>query len=65
MRLYFDWINGLHAFKTATGLGGLQWSAGRVTYGTVYDDDGPPPRGKRVSLARWIDDCVAQMKMAR
>lgn len=44
-RIFFDWRNGLHAFKTRQGVGGLAYTG--VTSdsgtsggsGTVYDDD--------------------------
>ena len=45
-RIFFNWCNGLHAFKTRQGVGGLAYtgvtsgSGGRSGgSGTVYDDD--------------------------
>ena len=60
LRLYFDWVNDLHALKTPRGLGGRQWSGGTVATGTVYDDtaggDDLPSE-----LDDWIEDCISTM----
>jgi hypothetical protein len=40
---------------------GLQWSNGAVLWGHTYEDDGPPEKGRAVSLGTWIDDCIETM----
>ncbi len=61
-RIYFDWVNESHAFKTPRGLGGQQWSGGVVVTGTVYDDDsGGDGGGRPVKLDHWVDDCISTM----
>ncbi len=40
---------------------GLQWSNGGVFWGHTYDEDGPAPQRRTVSLGDWIDECLARM----
>ena len=62
-QLYFDWLNETVTFKIPSSLAGWQWAAGHVLVGTVYDcDDDDPWRGARkISLGKWLDECVAKM----
>ena len=61
MHLYFDWLNEMHAFKTPSGLSGVQWIDGRVMAGTVWDDDGPSDPGREIGLEEWVEECVGKM----
>jgi len=62
LQLYFDWTNQYVTCKTEHGLSGSQWAAGRVAFGTVYDDDspGPAPPGRAIALDAWVDECLAK-----
>ncbi len=47
-------------FIAPEGVSGIQWSGGRVAWGHTYED-GPRPKGEKVSLSQWIDHCVQEM----
>lgn len=47
--------------KTAHGLSGQSFNNGVVTFGTVYDDDGPPDPGRKIAKREWLGECLARM----
>ena len=64
-RIYFDWVNEMHALKSPMSLGGTQWTGGVVVTGTVYDDDeGGGGGGRKVSLDDWVTECIELMIVA-
>ena len=48
-------------FISEYGVSGLQWSNGRVFWGHTYDDDSPPPPGRKINLDEWVDECIDRM----
>jgi len=58
-RVYFDWLNDMHAWKTPASLAGTQWTDGVVVVGTVYDDDdGGGTTERAVALDDWVEECL-------
>jgi len=47
--------------KTEHGLSGQSFNSGVVTFGTVYDDDGPPDPGQTISKREWLSTCLGKM----
>ena len=60
MRIFFEWVNGMHAFKRRMSIGGQQWSGGSVSFGTVYDDAGGGTSEQK-ALVDWITACIDKM----
>lgn len=48
-------------YKTAHGLSGQTFCNGVVTFGTVYDDDGPPDPGRKIGKREWLGECFEKM----
>lgn len=47
--------------KTAHGLSGQSFNNGVVTFGTVYDDDGPADPGRKITKQEWLGECLEKM----
>lgn len=47
--------------KTAYGLSGQSFNHGVVTFGTVYEDDGPADPGRKIGKREWLAECLARM----
>lgn len=43
------------------GVAGLQWAHGGVYWGHTYDDDTGPGTIRKISLDKWVDECIDTM----
>ena len=61
LSLAIDGLNEDVTYIAPEGVSGLQWSNGKVEWGTTYEYDGSPSNGRTIPLDAWVDERVSKM----